>query len=68
MVMIKALCLKILSCMVAVVFATALFAADQPAAMLYSHGAAMLNGSTIARSSAIFPVTWYRPIETRLPT
>jgi hypothetical protein len=40
--------------MVAVVFATALFAADQPAAMLYSHGAAMLNGSSIARSSAIF--------------
>jgi hypothetical protein len=52
--MIKALYLKILSCMVAVVFATALFAADQPAAMLYSHGAAMLNGSSIARSSAIF--------------
>jgi len=53
--MIKALYfLKILSCMVAVVFATALFAADQPAAMLYSHGVAMLNGSSIARSSAIF--------------
>ena len=52
--MLKALYLKILSCMVAVVFATALFAADQPAAMLYSHGAAMLNGSSIARSSAIF--------------
>jgi len=52
--MIKALCLKILSCMLAVVFATALFAADQPAAILYSHGIAMLNGSSIARSSAIF--------------
>jgi hypothetical protein len=50
----KALYLKILSCMVAVVFATALFAADQPAAMLYSHGGAMLNGSSMARSSAIF--------------
>ena len=50
----KALYLKILSCMVAVVFATALFAADQPAAMLYSHGTAMLNGSSMARSSAIF--------------
>ena len=52
--MIKDLYLKILSCMVAVVFATALFAADQPAAIVYSHGAAMLNGSSLARSSAIF--------------
>jgi len=52
--MIKALYLKILSCMVAVVFPTALFAADQPGAIVYSHGAAMLNGSSIARSSAIF--------------
>ena len=52
--MIKALFLKILSCMVAVVFTTALFAADQPGAILYSHGVAMLNGSSIARSSAIF--------------
>ena len=31
-----------------------LVAADQPAAMLYSHGAALLNGNSIARSSAIF--------------
>jgi ferric-dicitrate binding protein FerR (iron transport regulator) len=30
------------------------FAADQPAAMLYSHGTALLNGDSIARSSAIF--------------
>jgi hypothetical protein len=52
--MIKALYLKILSCMVAVVFPAALFAADQPAAMLYSHGTALLNGASIARSSAIF--------------
>jgi hypothetical protein len=52
--MIKTLWLKILSSMVAVVFTSALFAADQPAAIVYSHGAAMLNGSSIARSSAIF--------------
>ncbi|MGB8582358.1 MAG: hypothetical protein WCD47_16175 [Candidatus Sulfotelmatobacter sp.] len=36
------------------VFPAALFAADQPAAMLYSHGNALLNGASIARSSAIF--------------
>ncbi len=37
-----------------IIFSSALFAADQPAAMLYSHGAALLNGNNIARSSAIF--------------
>jgi len=37
-----------------VVFPVALFAADQPAAMLYSHGSALLNGTNIPRSSAIF--------------
>jgi hypothetical protein len=37
-----------------VIFPAALFAADQPAAMFYSHGAALLNGNSIARSSAIF--------------
>jgi hypothetical protein len=46
--------LKIVSCSMAVVFPIAMFAADQPAAMLYSHGSAMLNGSSITRSSAIF--------------
>jgi len=46
--------LKIVSCLMAVVFPVAMFAADQPAAMLYSHGSAMLNGSSITRSSAIF--------------
>jgi hypothetical protein len=40
--------------MVAAIFPAALFAADQPAAMLYSHGTALLNGNSIARSSAIF--------------
>ena len=50
----RALYLKILSCMMAVIFPAALFAADQHAAMLYSHGTAMLNGNSIARSSAIF--------------
>ena len=52
--MIRALYLKILSCMMVVIFPAALFAADQPAAMLYSHGNALLNGDSIARSSAIF--------------
>jgi hypothetical protein len=37
-----------------VIFPAALFAADHPAAMVYSHGTALLNGNSIARSSAIF--------------
>ena len=45
---------KILSCLMLVIFPGALFAADQPAAMLYSHGTALLNGNSIPRSSAIF--------------
>jgi hypothetical protein len=53
--MMRALYVKILSCMMVVFVPGALFAADQPAAMLYSHGAAFLNGNSIARSSAIFP-------------
>ena len=52
--MIRALYLKILSCMMVVICPAALLAADQPAAMLYSHGTALLNGNSIARSSAIF--------------
>lgn len=52
--MMRALHLKILSCMMAVIFPAALFAADQAAAMLYSHGTALLNGSAITSSSAIF--------------
>jgi hypothetical protein len=46
--------LKILSCTMVMIFPAALFAAEQPAAMLYSHGTALLNGNSIARSSAIF--------------
>jgi hypothetical protein len=52
--MIRPLYLKILSCMMVTIFPAALFAAEQPAAMLYSHGTALLNGNSIARSSAIF--------------
>ena len=52
--MIRALYLKILSCMMVVICPAALLAADQPAAMLYSHGTALLNGNSITRSSAIF--------------
>ena len=46
--------LKTLSCVMVMIFPAALFAADQPAAMLYSHGTALLNGNSIARSSALF--------------
>lgn len=46
--------LKSLSCVMAVIFPAAMFAADQPAAMLYSHGTALLNGDSVARSSALF--------------
>jgi hypothetical protein len=52
--MIRALYLKILSCLMIVIFPAALLAADQPDAMLYSHGIALLNGSSIAKTSAIF--------------
>ena len=52
--MVRVLYLKIVSCLMVVIFPAALIAADQPAAMLYSHGTALLNGNSIARSSAIF--------------
>jgi hypothetical protein len=50
-----ALLQKVLSCIMVVVVPAALFAADSGAAMLYSNGTARLNGSTLPRSSAIFP-------------
>lgn len=52
--MMRPLYVRILSCVLAVVFPAALFAADAPPAMLYSHGTALLNGTSVARSSAIF--------------
>jgi hypothetical protein len=52
--MMRARYLKVLSCLMGVIFPAALFAADQPAAMLYSHGTALLNGANIPKSSAIF--------------
>jgi hypothetical protein len=52
--MLRALYLKIFSCLMIMVFPAALFAADQASAMLYSHGTALLNGANIPRSSAIF--------------
>ena len=52
--MMRNLYVKILSCLMLVIFPGALFAADQPGAMLYSHGTALLNGSSVPRSSAIF--------------
>jgi hypothetical protein len=52
--MTRPLYFRILSCTLAAIFPAALFAADTSAAMLYSHGTALLNGNSIARSSAIF--------------
>ena len=52
--MMRVQCRKTLSCLMVVIFPAALFAADQPTAMLYSHGTAFLNGSSIVRSSAVF--------------
>lgn len=49
-----ALIQRILSCILAVIVPAALFAADSAAAMLYSNGTAWLNGSSLAKSSAIF--------------
>jgi hypothetical protein len=46
--------LEIFSCMTVMILPAALFAAEPPAAMLYSHGTALLNGNSVARSSAIF--------------
>jgi hypothetical protein len=50
-----ALLQKVLSCIMVVVVPAALLAADSGAAMLYSNGTARVNGSTLPRSSAIFP-------------
>ena len=44
----------ILSSLLVLIVPVALFAADRPSAMLYSHGTALVNGHSIARSSAIF--------------
>jgi hypothetical protein len=52
--MMRAFDSRILRCLIVMIFPAVLLAADQPAAMLYSHGTAMLNGNSIARSSAIF--------------
>jgi hypothetical protein len=53
-VMMRPLYLKMLTCIIVVILSAAVFAADQPAAMLYSHGTALLNGNSIERSSALF--------------
>ena len=52
--MLRALHLKILNCLMIIIFPAAMFAADQASAMLYSHGTALLNGTNVPRSSAIF--------------
>jgi hypothetical protein len=45
---------KMASCVLLLGFPASLFAADSNAAMLYTHGAAWLNGSHVPSSSAIF--------------
>src|SRR5580692_3448544 len=45
---------KLVSCVLLLMVPASLFAADQPDAVLYSHGTAQLNGNNIRRSSAIF--------------
>jgi hypothetical protein len=45
---------KLVSCVLLLMVPASLFAADQPVAMLYSHGTALLNGNSIPRSSVIF--------------
>jgi hypothetical protein len=45
---------KLVSCVLMIGFPVSLFAADSSAAMLYTHGAAWLNGAHIPSSSAIF--------------
>ena len=52
--MLRALHLKIVVCLMIIIFPAAMFAADQASAMLYSHGTALLNGTNVPRSSAIF--------------
>src|SRR5260370_13333332 len=54
--MTRALYLKILSSLLVLILIlpVSLFAADRRAAMVYSHGTALLNGHSIARSSALF--------------
>jgi hypothetical protein len=48
--------LKALSWMMVLIFPVSLLAADaSPAAMLYSNGGTVLNGTTVPRSSALFP-------------
>lgn len=45
---------KILAAMLTVIVPATLFAADTPGAMVYSHGTALVNGNSVARSSALF--------------
>src|ERR1700683_970998 len=45
---------KLASCVLLLVVPGSLFAADQPDAMLYSHGTALLDGNSLPRSPAIF--------------
>jgi hypothetical protein len=52
--MIGTLYFKVLSRVSLLLLPVALFAGDQPSAMLYTHGTALINGSAVERSSALF--------------
>ena len=54
MAMMRTLQAKILAGTLSVIFPAAMFAADTPGAMVYSHGTALVNGNNVARSSALF--------------
>jgi hypothetical protein len=45
---------SLLSCLLAMLFPMQLLAADSASAMLYTNGAAWLNGSTVPKSAAVF--------------
>jgi hypothetical protein len=45
---------KILAGILMVIVPATLFAADTPGAIVYSHGTALVNGNSVARSSALF--------------
>jgi hypothetical protein len=55
----SSICAKIVSCAMLIVLPSALFGGESnPGAMLYTHGDAILNGSSVPRSSALFSGDW----------
>ncbi len=50
----KPVCRSVLSCLLAILIPMQLLAADSASAMLYTNGAAWLNGSVVPKSAAVF--------------